>query len=112
MFDPSSFLYLAQGVKRGEEASLRTSVDRAYYAAFLLIRDRLSLKHGLNLGKDPQVHQKVVAALHKLRKHKVGQRLHRLRGLRNLSSYDTSVTINGGQTLKALSLAQFVVDQA
>ena len=44
MFDPINFFHLAQQLVKGNEASVRTSISRAYYASFLTARDKLRLK--------------------------------------------------------------------
>lgn len=76
-FDPSCFLAVAQELARSPavEARLRTAVGRAYYALYLLARERLGEKAGkgerlktmtaLN-KKDPALKQKL-ALLEKLR---------------------------------------------
>lgn len=57
-FDPREFLSVAAHLAQvGDEASLRTAVGRAYYASFLLARD----KTGITIGRD--LHRQVIDAL-------------------------------------------------
>jgi hypothetical protein len=43
MFDPLRFFLLARKLARGDEASIRTAVNRAYYSSFLVARERLKI---------------------------------------------------------------------
>lgn len=57
-FDPLDFLAVARSLAANQrEAELRTAVGRAYYALFLLARDKLAVSGG------PNVHQRVITQL-------------------------------------------------
>ena len=104
MFDPVDFLHLAEKLmKERNEASIRTSISRAYYASFLIAKDKLSI-----MLKPPDVHKEVIKQLYKLSPI-AGNSLHNLRRLRNTADYDikTKVTANEGDT--ALKLAKLVI---
>ncbi len=62
MFNPSDFLDLAMEIGNDSEARIRTSIGRAYYASFLIVRDALSVGE-----KTPQVHRKVAWACYTAR---------------------------------------------
>lgn len=80
-FDPRLFLALAKqlGASRDEEA-LRSAVNRAYYAVFLIARDRLRVS-----GKNS--HGDVIKAAQQAHK-PTGDQLSTLFGLRVLADYD------------------------
>ena len=105
MFDPINFFHLAQQLVKGNEASVRTSISRAYYASFLTARDKLRLKL-----KIPEVHREVVKSLY--RKSPVAANsLHRLRRLRNTSDYDTKIKVKTDDGEAALKLADNIMGE-
>lgn len=104
MFDPVDFLHLAKKLISGDEASLRTAVSRAYYASFLLARDRL----GLSL-RAPEVHRKVIKRMYD-RKPSIGNTLHLLRHNRNSADYDTKVPLSYADAQQAIELGERTVE--
>ncbi len=105
MFDPINFFQLAQRLVEGNEAEIRTSISRAYYASFLISRDKI----GLRL-KIPEVHREVVKKLY--RKSPVtANSLHRLRRLRNMSDYDTKIKVKTDDGETALKLADSIISE-
>ncbi|MDI6916846.1 MAG: hypothetical protein QMC80_03525 [Thermoplasmatales archaeon] len=105
MFDPINFFHLAQQLIKGDEASVRTSISKAYYASFLIARDKLGLKL-----KIPEVHREVIKLLY--RKTPISANsLHKLRRLRNISDYDTKINIkiDAGET--SLKLADNIIGE-
>lgn len=93
-FDPRKFLALAkdlytEGSRTGDEARLRSAVSRAYYSAFLLLREairtersapRLHIEHE-RLARDLKV------ATSDLDVQEIGQRLDGLRSARGDADY-------------------------
>ena len=105
MFDPLDFFKLAKELAGGDEASIRTSIGRAYYASFLIARDRLELELRI-----PEVHQRIVEILYK-KYPLAANNLHQLRRLRNLSDYDTKAVLKPTDSEKALELASVVIEK-
>ncbi len=87
-----------------DEARRRTAIGRAYYASFLLARDMLHLTLGT-----PQVHQKVVEALHQT-SHATANKMHTLRRMRNQSDYNTNINIHHDDVDEALELAKTIIE--
>lgn len=108
MFDPAGFLQVAEELCVGNEARRRTSVSRAYYGCFLILRDRL----GLDKSGSPRVHQQVVGSLYAKGHHRLGWGLARLRRLRNIWDYRTDATLTSEQTQDAVMWAQSLVSEA
>ena len=105
MFDPINFFHLAQQLIKGDEASVRTSISRAYYASFLIARDELGLKL-----KIPEVHREVIKRLYR-RSTAAANSLHRLRRLRNISDYDTKIKVKTDDGETALKLADNIMGE-
>jgi hypothetical protein len=97
-FDWSNYLLLADDLrtahcKGGVEARLRSSISRAYYGHFHLIRLHLE-KEGVKFGDLAQIHQEVVQALRThpdKRKFALGAELGRLRKHRNVADYQDEI---------------------
>lgn len=98
-FDWADFLTLADALVRDpnspgpEEASLRSAISRAYYAAFCSARNFACAKDGLVLPRPraPEVHGLVrdhFEASHDRARRKIGTDLNRLRDYRNRADYD------------------------
>lgn len=104
MFDPIHFFSLARKLATGDEASVRTSVSRAYYSSFLVAREKL----GLSRERVPDVHQRVVEELH-ARDHSTANRLHQLRRMRNRADYDLGIPVKPEDAQEALRLATRVL---
>ena len=100
MFDPIDFLHLAKRLMPGDKASVRKSVSRAYYASFLMARDKI----GLDL-RVPAVHKKVTEEMYH-RAPSIGHNLHLLRRTRNLADYDTKAILSSTDAKQALELAE------
>ena len=105
MFNPIHFLHLAKKLAKGNEASVRTSISRSYYSSFLIARAKLGLELRI-----PAVHQKVIERLYK-KNPVIANNLHLLRKLRNLSDYDTKITLQITDAEKALKLADSITSK-
>ena len=103
MFDPIDFFHLAKELINEDEASIRTSIGRAYYASFLITRDKLGLRLRV-----PDVHHKVIESLYGVDP-LIANKLHSLRRLRNSSDYDLHVSLRTADAERALKLADAVI---
>jgi uncharacterized protein (UPF0332 family) len=90
MFDPTLFLNMAQELgQTSEEERLRTAIGRAYYAVFLVAREKLGVV------TRRRVHQTVIEELKKTPGMRaIGDQLDRLRQLRTEADYDLRSTSN------------------
>lgn len=81
-FNPLEFLQLANQLAAStDEANLRTAVNRAYYALFLLARDKLSITDTSG------VHRLVVKVI-KRRNNALADQLGSLKRLREVADYE------------------------
>ena len=106
--NPLEFLDLARRLSSDEqESAARTAVSRSYYAAFLLLRDRLVTPGG-SPPRDTSVHQWVMLrAWHT--DPEIGERLRALRRQRNLADYELRSPIRRSDALHAIELATVIV---
>lgn len=82
--DPLAFLSLARELanRDGEEAELRTAVGRAYYALFLIAREKIGIRG------PRKIHTRVIDALKKRRAYRsTADQLDALRRLRTVADY-------------------------
>lgn len=103
MFDPADFLRLAEEMSAGDEARLRTAVSRAYYAVFLLARQRFGVG-----DLTPEAHREVYRTLYRRRGPTAAASMRSLRRLRNASDYNLRATIGAQEVARALELAREV----
>lgn len=110
MFDPLDWLAVAAelGSSR-DEARLRISVGRYYYAVFLKSRDSLEAAGLLAPVHSEADHRGVALALRDNKRGVVAGHLDRLRRLRNVSDYDVSASVSSAQVRSARAMAQEVV---
>jgi uncharacterized protein (UPF0332 family) len=100
--DPEAFLTLAAWLaddKHAGEADYRTAAGRAYYAAFHVARDRLSVSSANS------IHLAVIAAVHG-RNVRAGSDLNRLRRYRTSADYSLDVAFEHSKCKEALSIAK------
>lgn len=117
-FDWSEYLKLAQELAgqavspANEEAKLRSSVSRAYYAAFCKARNYLRDIEGHLIPATPEGHAYVrdefKSSPNRLRR-KIGDDLDRLRIRRNRVDYEDSVTGLPSTATMSLKSAQYVI---
>lgn len=103
MFDPIDFLDLAKELIDGNEAKLRTSISRAYYASFMFLRDVMNID-----DKTPEVHKKIVCVLYR-KNPIIANKLHLLRRQRNIADYNTHFIVNRENAKNAIKLAEDVI---
>jgi len=117
-FDWSEYLKLAQELAgqavtpANEEAKLRSSVSRAYYAAFCKARNYLRDIEGHLIPSTPEVHTYVRGEFTNrpdMLCRKIGAHLDRLRIQRNRVDYDDSVTGLPSTATMSLKLTQDVI---
>lgn len=90
---PAAYLALAdEWAQSGETETLRSAVDRAYYAAFLTARDQLSRKGYGRFASTPQAHNQVARALTAVRPD-MGKQMRVLRRARNRLTYQTAAAV-------------------
>ena len=85
---------LAQGGRAHPEASLRSAVSRAYYAAFCRTRNHLRDRDGLLVPTGGEAHRFVRTQFQhsrELSRRRLGATLDRLRLVRNQADYDDTV---------------------
>ncbi len=96
-FDWLQFLTFAQELPRTSlpstlhEAMLRSSISRAYYAAFGLARDYLITQEGRAVPRGTNIHWFVTTAFERSSdpsRQVIGHLLHHLRSVRNAADYD------------------------
>jgi len=110
-FDPSDFYKLAKSLlsnfKLYNEAVARTVIGRAYYAAFLHAREKVSISENEKKG----VHWKVREALKKMRKPHISGKLFELFRLREKADYRLNIFVKKEEAEKALQLAQDIINK-
>lgn len=85
--DPLSLLHLARELAaQGGDVRLRTAVGGAYYALFLLARERLNA-YPKTVGEKNSVHALVLRGLRKRRKWTTANQLYDLKELRIIADY-------------------------
>lgn len=110
---PDAYLTLAVELSQSpSEASRRSAVDRAYYAAFLATRNELHRKGYLTAGRGPQIHTQVISAFTNLNKN-AGSQLRNLRLARNRLTYQTGrATLPYGMTTETILNSARTIIQA
>lgn len=100
---PTDYLALSVALASStDEASRRSAVDRAYYAAFLATRDELAIKGYINVARNSNTHAQVADALRGIDKN-ANEMLFDLRRARNRLTYRTeSATLPRGQSIPEL----------
>jgi len=108
MFDPREFFNLASQFcsPSADEAYLRTSVSRSYYASFLTTRERLATYgHYRPLGTGAD-HLGVIDTLARLGRRALRDKLDSLRQLRTRADYDLQRPVGFKEADRAKRLAQ------
>ena len=100
---PAAYLALAdEWAQSSETATLRSAVDRAYYAAFLSARDQLSSKGYGSFAPTPQAHIQVARAVASVQPD-LDSQMRVLRQARNRLTYRTALTaLPNGLTVQEL----------
>jgi uncharacterized protein (UPF0332 family) len=112
MFQWADFIAVATALSTAtDEASLRSSVSRAYYAAFHSARTYVR-NQGAPLSRHGQIHQDVHDALVRGQRHEKSAAIHlgRLKQARTAADYELSSTNWNQQASTCLRWAQAVLD--
>lgn len=111
-FNPEIFLDIAKKVKDSndldEQGRLRTSIGRAYYAAFLATRERLRFR-GIKFEKERQ-HQDVLDALDDLDEYNIKYQLETLRTFRINADYYLNILIDKNLCEKSIILSEEIIN--
>ena len=112
MFNPEKFLEMATFLKDQEDADsecrFRTSIGRAYYAAFLLVRHQLILK-GYSFGNDAQ-HSDVRKYLKERGNDRLANELETLFGVRVDSDYELRKRIEKNHCENCIMISQGIIE--
>lgn len=107
MFDPLEFFYFANSLHKEPpklvNAAARSSVSRAYYAAFLVARDEAGIT-----SKSGSIHRDVDNYYSKKDK-RVANQLKVLKTLRSDADYELKKSVTDRETGKALRLASEIL---
>ncbi|MGB2842255.1 MAG: HEPN domain-containing protein [Halobacteriota archaeon] len=110
MFNPLDFLDLAEELKSAtDESKIRTSIGRAYYAAFLHAREWLRGKKWTFYG-DGRDHHEVQKGIIRYKGRKLKDNMDSLRrDYRNEADYNLRRGFNERDASNAIKLAQIVI---
>jgi len=89
-----------------KEAWIRTGISRSYYAAFLIAREKLSLK---NYTK-PDIHKLVIEKLSNIDPI-IKDKLSELRRKRNYADYNIKISMKINDLIWSLATAQHIIKQ-
>ncbi|MBI4289375.1 MAG: hypothetical protein HY671_13235 [Chloroflexi bacterium] len=87
-----------------DEAEARTAISRAYYAAFLVARNRLEIQEG-----GSEVHQLVVRELYSKKAAGAAKRLQLLRRHRNVADYNTARLVSAAHARMSVQLSEDIL---
>jgi len=118
VFDPANFGKIAKEIvenvesnavfRENREAFLRTAISRAYYSAFLLVREKMRLEVGI-VSKSPEVHREVMDWVYKKFGEKKYQMLLNLRFMRNDADYELEKSVDINDAKLAVELFRRIV---
>lgn len=110
MFNPLDFLDLAEELKSAtDETKIRTSIGRAYYAAFLYAREWLRGKNW-TIYDDGRDHLEVQKGIGYYKGRKLKDKMDSLRrNYRNEADYKLGIGFNERDASDAIKLAQIVI---
>ncbi|MBU4501675.1 MAG: HEPN domain-containing protein [Nanoarchaeota archaeon] len=112
MFEPENFLETARQILEDtnyrDESGLRTSMGRAYYAAFHIIKMKLE-QHGGHKFKDVhKLHQAVITETVSINS-KLGNKINDLFDERVEADYILNANITPGRAQSCIKLAQIII---
>lgn len=114
-FNPEDFLNLARVLLADtdpnlENARYRSSISRAYYAAFLKAREKCAERGGYRYGNSPDVHREVIEDVKGILGDRTsGDFLRSLRELRTKADYDLYPNPNKKKVEEAIDLSDLVI---
>ena len=118
MFDPKSFLDLAENLKDPKkdnlfESKVRTSVGRSYYSVFLTTRAKIERITGKDLEKKNSSHEIIINRLKVSSNTELaefGSDLDSLRTYRRTADYVTKISLQQGVAESAFKLAKELLE--
>lgn len=112
-FDPRCFLnlsyQLSDDITYDEESKYRTSISRAYYAAFLISRTYLE-SEDFTLSSTRSVHQEIIEYMKDVN-YLVSNLLIKLRKNRTDADYNLTMLVKKGITNSSIRCAQQIIDE-
>ncbi|MBI4330757.1 MAG: hypothetical protein HY673_05720 [Chloroflexi bacterium] len=108
MFDPDLFWQYSEALLKDEypdKCRCRIAAGRAYYAFFLITRNRLEAFHKVKFRHAGEDHSMVIRELRHRNRHAIADRLDDLLRLRELADYDMAAQVDINQV-------SFVIDEA
>jgi uncharacterized protein (UPF0332 family) len=112
-FDPCLLLSLSSALSEDlnyeNESKYRTSISRAYYAAFLVSRGYLE-SAGYSFPPDSNVHKNVIKYMED-KDSLIGAILFKLRRNRNNADYNLNIQIEKGIVISSIKSAQMIIDK-
>ena len=114
-FSPRKFLKLATQLVADrnyeEPCRIRTSIGRAYYAAFLYVKEKME-RLGYHFPDDHTVHQKVIDALMDRGDTKMGSKLDRLLEKRRDADYYTDKSLSMSEGNYCTGVSEWIINTA
>jgi uncharacterized protein (UPF0332 family) len=111
-FDPHDFLdlsiHLCSDSNYKNDSRLRTSIGRAYYATFLVVREYLTDNFKCGFNDDAQEHKNVIERITNIDPD-IGEDLKKLRLDRNDADYHLNIHISSDNAKIAISRAQNII---
>jgi uncharacterized protein (UPF0332 family) len=106
VFDPVDFYHLASKLHTdaSDESALRSSVSRAYYAAFLWAREKAGVT-----SQGGNIHEKVINH-YQLKKKSISNRLADLRQRHNDADYNLKKRVTNRNSGEALRLSKKIME--
>ncbi len=108
-YDFAKFLYESGGNLFDEETVRRTSVSRAYYAAFCHARAYAQNNLDFHITKHPEDHRDLIECYLSRSFFKIANSLDRLRQWRNSCDYDEECQVSAQLVSSALKSADIVI---
>jgi len=113
-FDPEEFLEIARKLKNDDylpiAGRIRTSVSRAYYAAFLKTKIKLE-SFGYSFPDDSRLHYDVRECLrNKLKKSDIASNLENLFEYRVIADYEVKKSISEQISEKCIKRSEFIIN--
>jgi len=114
IFDPAIFLNLAKSLrddeKYNDEGRWRTSIGRAYYAAFLIVFSFLK-NQGIEIKEISEIHKDVIEKIGDEGYTKTKNKLDQLRKLRVDADYKLEEIIGEHQCNKSIRLSEIIINE-
>ncbi len=106
-FDWSGFISIAENLcdTKNDQASLRTSVSRAYYGVFGKVKIYCLAKYNLRDSFADGIHQKIIGTLKESannQEYSLGNTLSQLRGSRNDADYNSHTSFSKPQVQEVI----------